>query len=474
MTDAPLWTRDATDLAALIRSRDVSCTEVVTSVVERVRAVNPALNAIVYDHGDAAVEAARAADRALADGTATPGPLYGVPVTIKINIDVEGQPTDNGLPALKDFIAPGDSAATANWKNAGAIIVGRTNAPELSMRATTVNPLHGRTYNPWHGEASAGGSSGGAGAAAAAGFGPLHHGNDIGGSLRFPSYCNGVTTIKPTQGRMPAYSPSATAERGVLSTLMSTQGVIARSVADVRLGTEAMAQRDPRDPWWVPAPFVGEPLGAHPRVAVTKNGHGFAIHPGVLALIDQAAGHLSDAGYDVVEVEPPPITEPARGWFTAGVTEMKLTLDPVVRQYGSDDLQEIFDAYYAMGEILDLAGYRAAFSERTRMIREWSVFLEDHPLVLTPFLMTKTFAWDGDISSPGATKELFDAAIYSYGLNYLGLPAGFVPNGMVDGLPAGVQLVGRRYREDTVLDAMAAIEARVPRLVDQLWSREPA
>jgi amidase len=171
-------------------------------------------------------------------------------VTIKVNIDQEGQATTNGLPAFANLIAPGDSPVVRNLRRAGAIIVGRTNTPEVSMRATTVNPLHGRTWNPWHSDASPGGSSGGAGAAAAAGFGPIHHGNDIGGSLRFPAFANGVATIKPTQGRIPAFNPSATAERGLLSQLTSVQGAIARTVADVRLATRVMAGADPRDPWW--------------------------------------------------------------------------------------------------------------------------------------------------------------------------------------------------------------------------------
>ena len=181
-------------------------------------------------------------------------------MTIKVNVDQEGQATTNGLPAFANLIAPGDAPIVRNLRRAGAIIVGRTNTPELSMRATTVNPLHGRTWNPWHPDASPGGSSGGAGAAAAAGFGPIHHGNDIGGSLRFPAFANGVATIKPTPGRVPAFNPSATVERGLLAQLTSVQGAIARTVADVRLATRVMAGGDVRDPWWVPAPFDGEPL----------------------------------------------------------------------------------------------------------------------------------------------------------------------------------------------------------------------
>src|ERR1700678_2540811 len=313
-----------------------------TSVVERIRTLNPKLNAIVVDlTGEALVQAA-AADVQLRT-LAEPGPLFGVPVTIKVNVDQEGQATTNGLPALANVIAPDDAPLVHNLRHAGAIIVGRTNTPELSMRLTTVNPLHGRTFNPWHPDVSPGGSSGGAGVAAAVGFGPIHHGNDIAGSLRVPSFAYGVPTLKPTPGRIPAFNPSATAERSLLSQLTSVQGAIARTVADVRLATRVMAGGDSRDPLWVPAPFDGEPLHTPIRVAVTRNSHGYPIHPGILQLIDRCADYLRDAGYEVVDAEPPSIMDPSRGWFSVLLTDIKATLGPAVDRHGSDDIRRIFD-----------------------------------------------------------------------------------------------------------------------------------
>jgi len=465
-----LWQKSAVEISAGIRDKRFSCSEVMESVVERIRALNPKLNAIVIDLTDQALAEAAAADRALPT-LAEPGPLFGVPVTIKVNIDVEGQATTNGLPALANLIAPADSPVVSNLRRAGAIIVGRTNTPEVSMRATTANPLHGRTWNPWHPDASPGGSSGGAGAAAAAGFGPIHHGNDIGGSLRFPAFANGVATLKPTQGRIPAFNPSATVERGLLAQLTSVQGAIARTVADVRLATRVMAGGDPRDPWWVPAAFDGEPLPKPIRVAVTRNSHGYPMHPGIARLIDRSASYLSGAGYDVVEAEPPSIMEPARGWFTVLLTELKATLGPIIDQHGTDELQRIFGWYYDIGKILDFDEYRAGLADRTRMTRAWNVFLDAHPLVLTPFVMRPTYPWNYDAQGFMQTKDLFDAAIYSYGVNYLGLPAGVGPIDLVEDLPAGVQLVGRRFREDVILDAMAAIEQSAGCLVNRLWAR---
>jgi amidase len=235
-----------------------------------------------------------------------------------------------------------------------------------------------------------------------------------------------------------------------------------------------MAGADSRDPWWVPAPFDGEPLEQPIRVAVTRNSHGYPIHPGINELIDRSAGFLRDAGYDVVEAEPPSIMEPARGWFSVLLTELKGTLGPTIDRAGSDDLRRIFGWYYEIGTLLDLDGYRDGLADRTRMVRAWNLFLDSYPLVLTPFLMRPTYPWNYDALGLAQTKDLFDAAIYSYGINYLGLPAGFVPVDLVENLPAGVQLVGRRFREDVILDAMAAIEQRTGLLVDRLWARPPS
>src|SRR5262245_2160569 len=385
-TTHDLWRLGACELAQRIRQRDYSCVDVMESVVGRIAARNPELNAIVYDDSEEALAEARRADQELSAGRIR-GVLHGVPVTIKENVDQKGRPTTNGLPAFANLIAPDDAPLVRHLKHAGAIIVGRTNTPELSMRATTDNPLHGRTRNPWDDDASPGGSSGGAGAAAAAGFGPIHHGNDIGGSLRYPSFCCGVTTVKPTPGRIAAWNPSATTERGMLAQLMSVQGAICREVRDVRLATEVMARCDARDPWWVPAPFAGEPLAAPIRVAVTRNAHGYPMHPEIDRAVARVAGWLGEAGYAVEEIEPPAITEPARAWFSVAIAEMKALLFPMARQFGSRTIQNILGYYEQMEQVVDAEGYMRGIADRARMMRAWSVFLDEHPLVVTPLLM---------------------------------------------------------------------------------------
>jgi amidase len=469
--DDALWRLSACELAAGIRQKRFTCVDVMESVVARIRARNAELNAIVYDYSEDALAAAERAHRAVAQG-AELGALHGIPVTIKENVDVKGTPTPNGMAVLESVIAPDHAPLVQNLLNAGAIIVGRTNTPELSMRATTDNLLHGRTLNPWDHEASPGGSSGGGGAAAAAGFGPIHHGNDIGGSLRFPSFACGLATVKPTNSRIPAYNPSQIAERGMLAQLMSVQGAMCREVCDVRLATKVMAAGDPRDPWWVPVPFEGAPPPRPIKVAFTKAAHGYPIHPEIVRALDRAAGYLEDAGYAVDEIETPSIMDPAKEWFDVAVHEIHETLGPTVADHGSETIQRIFDYLGRIGNPIGREDYGARIAARTALTRRWNVFLADYPLVLTPFMMRPLYPWDYDQRGFEQTRDIFLSAIYSMGVNYLSLPAGVVPIGLIEGLPAGVQIIGQRYREDLILDAMAAIEQRVGVLVHQLWQRE--
>ena len=464
-----LWKLSAVDMRQGLDAKDVSAVEIMSSVVDRMHSVNPALNAIVFDYSEDALSQAAAADDAIAKGTAT-GPLHGIPVTIKVNVDYEGTPNTNGLIGLKDNIAPGNSPIVQNLLNAGAIIFGKTNTPEASMRGTTDNPLHGLTYSPWDDRASPGGSSGGASSACAAGIGPIHHGNDIAGSLRIPASCCGLATVKSGMGRVPAFNPSAGAERGLLSQLMSVQGAICREVKDVRIATRVMAASDPRDPWWAPVPFDGPPLDGPIKVAVCKENHGYPIHPEIIAGIDRAASYLADAGYQVEEVATPPVLPAAHAWLEVAMLEIKQSLDPLVRQSGSQTMQNIFDFYYQFREMVDFEGYMQGVADRTGIIRPWSIFLDEYPLVLTPFFMSPTYDYDYDETFDGA-KDIFESMIYSYGVNYMGLPAGNIPTGLINDRPSGVQIVGRRFREDLILDAMEVVEGRVGVLAHQLWER---
>ncbi len=469
--ERPLWQWSACDLAQAIAAKKLSAADAVGNAVERMRATNTRINAIVDDLRAAALEQAAAHDRILAERGPI-GPLHGVPVTIKENVDQKGYATPNGVTAFKDVIAPDDAPVVRNLKQAGAIVIGRTNTPEFSFRGTTVNELHGRTYNPWNDWAAAGGSSGGAAAGTMMGYGPIAHGNDIGGSLRFPAYACGACTVKPGQGRVPAYNPSATVERGILAQIMSVQGVIGREIKDVRLAMRELVRYDPRDPWMVPMPFDGPALAGPIKVAFTKETFEFDLHPAVSAALDTAQDALADAGYEVHEVALPLLREAAEAGMRCLFGEAKVMMDADVRKYGSETIKNIFDAYYEYFTPHAGDDLLRAMADRARFVRAWTMFLDEYPLVLTPFLPAPTFAWDRDAQGIEGVREVLGSAFYSYSMNFMGLPAAIVPANFNDGLPVGVQIVGRRFREDLILDAAEAVENKVGIMAQRLWARE--
>lgn len=469
MASSEIWQWSAVATAQAIRSGQVSAEQVMQAHVARLNAANPALNAVVVDLTADALERARAADRARASG-AELGTLHGVPVTVKINVDVEGQANSNGVVALAGNIAPGDAPVVSNLRKAGAIVMGLTNTPEFSMRAFTDNPLHGQTWNPWDRAITCGGSSGGAGAAVAAGIGCIAHGNDIGGSLRWPAFCNGVVTVRPTQGRIPAFNPSAPVERPPMAQLMSVQGPLCRDVADTRLALEAMSRRDIRDPWWVPAPLEGPPVAR--RVAKAKIPPGLDTDPEVLALIDRAAGWLADAGYEVEELEVPDLDETFQLWVDLISTEISTLQLEQYRAQGAAPFQGALDGILTLAKILDGPEYMAAVAYRTRLIRRWLAFLEDWPVILAPVSVQPTPAYDADLESTAAVRRIFGNDLrFNMAVSCLGIPVVTTPIGYVNGAPVGVQLIGWRFREDVCLDAAAAIEARLGIPAHDLWTR---
>jgi amidase len=477
LMDRPLWQWTATQVVAATSAGEVSCAEVTRSVLERQDATNPRLNAITLALGEQALETAAALDDAYARGE-TPGPLHGVPVTIKDNVDVRGQRTPNGLPALAGLIAPDDSPVTRNLLGAGAVLVGRTNTPEVSMRPTTNNPLFGLTRNPWadllDDDVSSGGSSGGAGAAVASGMCAIGHGNDIGGSIRIPALHCGIPGLKPTQGRIPAFVPSASVERATVAALMSVQGPLARTVADVALGLEVMAGRDPRDPWWVPAPIAGPPVPR--RAGVLRRVGQAATHPSVLAAIDRAAAALADDGYEVVELEEsvtPGVQRAAELAFSLLMADLDHQLTPVLATAGSDEMRVYWDVVSRLGDRFPTVGdYVDGLARRSTLIREWLLFLDRYPVLVLPQLLGPLFGVDEDVRSPQDAAAAWGSLAPSIAVNVLGLPSALAPTGAdpTDGRPTGVQLVGSRYREDVCLTAAAAVEAATGSLTERLWA----
>ena len=381
-----LWRWSATRIAKAIRQREISASDALEACLSRMADVNPKLNAVTVDLSEMARVAAVAADRAVARGEAL-GALHGVPVTIKENVDQEGCATTNGVVGFSNVIAKTDSPIVANWKRAGAIIIGRTNTPAFSFRLDTVNDYRGRTYSPWSRNVTPGGSSGGASSSVAAGITPLAHGNDIAGSVRYPAYCTGLAGLRPSFGRVPAYNPSGKSERVISAQLMSVQGPLARTVRDVRLGFQAMAAPDARDPWWVPVPLEGAPWQAPIRVALVTDAAdlgGVAPSAPVASALALAAKALGDAGYEVVSDKTPGFAEAFALWFEMFIPEFRRFMQADFDRDGDDGVRL---AMRLMSDNIPDRGVDAhlkALAERTRLIRDWYAFLARTPLVLAP------------------------------------------------------------------------------------------
>lgn len=465
-----LWQWDAATTVQQVAAAAVSSREVVEAHLQRLDEVNPQLNAVTNDVREHALAAAARRDAAQAAGEDL-GPLHGVAITIKENIDVAGQPTPNGLPALADLIAPDDSPLVSHLQNAGAVVIGRTNTPEMSYRWHTDNPLRGETRNPWSDARTPGGSSGGAAASLAAGIGTIAHGNDLGGSIRQPANCCGLVGLRPSLGRIPAFNPSAPAERTLALQLMSVQGPLARTVADARLAFSVMMQRSPHDPWHIDAPAVGPDLAEPVRVAATYGASMVETHPAVREAVDTAARLLTDGGYEVEFVDPPDLEAIVHGWQSILATETSVTVYDHLMTITSDDFRRILGWMFTDDVLLDLAGYVQAYATRASILRRWTEFLDSRPVVLAPVSQLLPFAPNDDASS----KERFDEIVAGHAplvaVNYLGLPSVAVPVLAHQSGPVGVQLIGRPLREDVCLDAAQVIEDHTGVMVEQLWAQ---
>lgn len=452
-----LWQLDAIDLARLIRTGRASARDATQSVLKRLHAVNPAINAVVRVLEEDALSAADAADAKQARGEVL-GPLHGVPVTTKVNVDQAGLPTDNGVVPLKDFIAEHDSPVVANLKRAGAIIVGRTNAPAFSMRIFTDNALHGRTLNPLDPAVTPGGSSGGAGAATATGIGAIAHGNDIGGSVRIPAACNGVVGLRVGYGRIPAFNLTAPGGRPPGAVIMAVQGPHTRTVRDARLALEVMAQGDRRDWRWNDVPMRG-PEPARPiRVAIVPEVPGGTSHPAQIEAVRQAGRHLAAAGYAVEEVLPPDIERAIELWHIICVTDVFGSLWPAMQKMGDPDGIAAMQAWLSLHKPADLATYIAAITEREALALRWMQFFESYPLVIMPVLCGLPPKQGADVTPEGQAGVL-DTMRSALIAPLLGIPGLAVPVGRHGALRTGVQIMAMRNREDLCLDAGEVIEA---------------
>ncbi len=451
-----LWRLSATDLSALIRDRKVSAKEATVAGLARLDAVNPAINAVVDHRPNEALARADAVDAAIARGDDV-GPLGGVPITVKVNIDYATYPTSNGVKIQNEIIATTNSPVIDNLLKAGAVIIGRTNCPAFSYRWFTTNQLYGDTKNPRDPSLTPGGSSGGAGSAVAAGIGHIAHGTDIAGSIRYPAYACGVHGLRPTLGRIAAYN-QALPERIISGQITAVSGPLARTINDVRLGLAAMSQPDARDPWWVPAPLEGPTR--EKRAAMCSRPDGLAITADVEAAVRDAGKRLERAGWVVEEVENTPALREAAAlqtqlWFGDGYQGM---LDAAERE-GDPAALVCLRGQKDKLKDFENGGLSRALVRRSTFVRDWELFLQTLCRGADADVRRIAVPGSSGYAGPGRLRSRLgrpDAADWH---SLHGLPALSVATGLVGRAPTGVQVVAGRYREDLCLLAGEAIEA---------------
>lgn len=443
----------ATEVAALVRGREVSAVEVTRAVLARMDQVNARLNAVVQRRDAAALDEAAAVDAVLADG-GDPGPMAGVPVTVKVNVDQAGEVTTNGLRLQAGLLAGEDSPVVANLRRGGAVVVGRTNTPAFSLRWFTRNSLHGQTLNPWNPALTPGGSSGGAGAAVAAGMGSVAHGTDIAGSIRYPAYACGVHGLRPSLGRVPAFNATA-GDRHVGGQLMAVSGPLARSVADLGLALRVMAARDARDPWHQDVPLEGPP---RPRkVALCLAPDGMAVPARLREELLAAARKLQQEQWVVEEVPTPPWREAVAVQVRLWMADMRRASEAAVVAEGDPDALFVYDQFRRISPPLDAAGLMDALRDRARLTRLWRQFLAEWPLVLCPVSGDFPFENNVDVRSAADFDHVFEAQLPQIAPPLMGLPGLALATGFDGGRPVGVQLLADQLREDLLLEAGAVI-----------------
>ncbi len=464
----------ATRLARAIRNGKLSSVEATEAHLERIARLNAPINALVVIDRERAIKASRAADRARAKKGAKLGPLHGVPITIKEAFDVAGLHTTSSHPPLKDNVANSDATLVARLRAAGAIILGKTNVPELCADFQTDSPLFGTTRNPWDTRRAAGGSTGGGAAAVAARLSPLELGSDIGGSVRNPAHYNGIFSLKPTEWRVPGHGhvpdlPGVT--RAVRH--MGVFGPLARSVEDLETALRIIAGPDGNE---AEAPPV--PLGPTPtlkakdlRIAVLESNPLVKVSADTARVVQATAKLLSKAGAKVKRAEPECL-DWRQGWddWCDLWNYMNRALHPLAERERFFAMVESSDpSARSVGRAarLDMAEYFALLERRDQVIKRCETFLDDYDAWLMPVMPDATFVRQKQ-SDPlvvdGVPHPYFFAGTaYNFLANLTGQPSIVLPCGFSkDGLPIGLQLTGKRWGEAKLLAMAKVLEKLLP------------
>ncbi len=454
-----LWNRSALELGELIARREVTSEEVTVHFFERIHRINPKIAAYVTLCEESALAEARTVDHRLAKGETPSHPLLGVPVSIKDLIETRGVRTTFGSTFFKDFIPELDAVLVERLRSAGCPILGKTNVPEFGGKFATDNQLFPPARNPWNLERSPGGSSGGAAAQVAAGLGPLAVGNDGGGSIRVPSSLCGVFGMKPHFGRIPSWP-----RHDAWSTL-NHEGPITRTVKDAAALLDLLAGPDERDRSSLPDPGIsylaacdGDIRGW--RVAWSPDlGYG-KVDPQVQAVCEEAVRAFQDLGCEVEE-DAPQWECPDKIFLSLIVPRMVAWLETLLPEGYEERIDPMLKVFLPMAEQLSGKDVAKAHFGPDEVWDALVPFFRTYDLLLTPTVAVPPYELGIFGPSEVAGEPVGSALLpfFTFPFNLTGQPAASVPAGFTgEGLPVGLQIVGRRYREDMVFKAAARLE----------------
>jgi Asp-tRNA(Asn)/Glu-tRNA(Gln) amidotransferase A subunit family amidase len=471
-TSKELLSASATEIASAIRNHMVSAVEVLDMHLDRIAEMNPRINAFVTLAEDHARAAAVKADQIVARRQELT-PLHGVPFSVKDIIATKDIRTTAGSLLLADFVPTRGAPAVERLRRAGAVLIGKSNCPEFALDLHTKNRLVGNTWNPWNQQFTSGGSSGGDSAAVASGFVAFGIGTDYGGSIRWPAHCTGLASLRPTVGLVPATGQLPYTLAGALPppNSMSLQGrlqtiaPIARSVRDLWVIAELMAGPDGRDEQAVPViPIQPDTVDIRDLRCVWFESEGsYPVRADLIAVVERAAECLRSLGVEVLHIRPPGL-EKAEGIFA-----------PMRRADGLDDhmklaagreeeLTDVIRAWFAGSTSSTVADYRRLAADRDALRAEILEFMETHPILLLPVASIPTYRPDLQPSMEsfeveGVQIPYLNVLTCCRAISLLGVPVAVVTCGSSEeGLPAGVQVVGRPFADHQVLAVAAALE----------------
>jgi Asp-tRNA(Asn)/Glu-tRNA(Gln) amidotransferase A subunit family amidase len=460
--------RSASELAGDIRARRLSPVEVTAAVLERIEAVNPRVNAFCTVVPERAIAEARKAEGRVGRSHESLGRLHGIPMSFKDVTVTAGIRTTFGSKIFEHYVPDSDAVVVERARRAGAVVLGKTNTPEFGIKGVTDNRIFGHTRNPWNLDLIAGGSSGGAAAALAAGMGPLAEGNDLAGSLRIPASCCGVVGLRPSQGRVPSYpSPCYPSTNGYTNLFIS--GPMARTVRDVALLLSVMAGPDERDPQTLPETgddFARAVDGGISGMSIAWSPDlGYAlVDPEVRRLIQDAAKAFERLGCRVEESHPG-FDDPETVYLDVSAPLRSALLIPYLREW-SDQLDPRVVERIRRAEQMTAIDYERATCRRTELWHVIRRFFERYELLLTPTISVTAFPIGREFPAEIAGSPVHAPATwfpFTFPFSLTGQPAISIPCGWTAaGLPVGLQIIGRRFADATVLRAAAAFEAMNP------------